>query len=810
MARGNRRLYIGLLTFALCLLLAPPPAPAEQLPIKTYTVVDGLAQDNVSRIVRDSLGFLWFCTGEGLSRFDGYQFTSYTTDEGLPHRRVNDFLETREGVYWIATEYGLCRFNPAGGTQLFTISYPGDDDKSRRVRVLLLDRSGAIWCGTDAGLYLMQPAEGQVHFQFVGIRTGPELSGPLVQALVEDRQGTLWIGTGDDGLYRRRPDGRTEHYTSTDSPRAHRPDILNALPSSNIEVMLADHAGRLWAGTPHGLCQIAIDAGSNRPRVVRVYTTRDGLADPTIESLFETADGHLWIGNNGLSELVLSPDGSERLHTFTTLNGLSSYYVNALTDDRDGNLWIGTDSGGVMKLARGGFTTYTEADGLARAGADAIFQDRAGKVCVVSSGGKHFINRFDGQRFTSVCPAFPNRINDYGWGWNQIAFQDRSGEWWVPTGQGLCRFAASEGIGDLGRRPPLEIYTTRDGLPFNEIFRLYEDTHDDIWISTISPQANGLSRWNRATNTIQTFSETDGLVALTERPVSAFAEDAAGNLWIGHLADGGLTRWSAGRFTFFSKTDGLPGGGIRSIYMDHAKRLWIASAVGGLARVDHPDAEHPHFDVYTTSEGLSSNDTWCVTEDQWGRIYAGAGRGVDRLDPDTGHIKHYTTADGLMRGKVTSAFRDSHGALWFGSNVHGLSRLVPEPDSPREPPPILIRGLRLAGVNYPLSQLGERDVQPLNLAPNQNQLSIDFAGIGFDPGEVLRYQYRLEGADKDWSAASTERSVNYGHLAPGAYRFVVRAIDDHGLISERPASVSFTVLPPVWRRWWFIALAAGA
>jgi len=57
--------------------------------------------------VRDSRGFLWFCTQEGLSRFDGYSFTNYGVDQGLPHPTVNDFLETRNGELWVGTNGGL-------------------------------------------------------------------------------------------------------------------------------------------------------------------------------------------------------------------------------------------------------------------------------------------------------------------------------------------------------------------------------------------------------------------------------------------------------------------------------------------------------------------------------------------------------------------------------------------------------------------------------------------------------------------------------------------------------------------------------
>src|SRR2546430_974147 len=90
------------------------PARAERLPVRPYTVADGLADNVVNKIVRDSRGFLWFCTAEGLSRFDGYAFTNYGTAQGLPHTSVNDILETREGDYWVATSGGLGHFNPKG------------------------------------------------------------------------------------------------------------------------------------------------------------------------------------------------------------------------------------------------------------------------------------------------------------------------------------------------------------------------------------------------------------------------------------------------------------------------------------------------------------------------------------------------------------------------------------------------------------------------------------------------------------------------------------------------------------------------
>jgi ligand-binding sensor domain-containing protein/two-component sensor histidine kinase len=810
-------------TLCLCwLVLAGGAARAEQLPIKTYTTADGLAQDSVNRIVRDSRGFLWFCTREGLSRFDGYRFTSYTTEQGLPHRWVDDLLETRDGSYWVAAGHWVSRFNLTGAHLFIPYAVPASQGNPN-ARVMLEDPSGFIWCGTDRGVYRMDPSQNPPRFDFVDMGMPFEAEGAFIDALIVDHYGALWCGTRGSGLYRRRPDGRVEHYTG-------------GLPDQGIKALLEDNSGRLWAGTPHGLCRLVVSPDPNTPVVDRIYTSKDGLAADWVDALFESSDGTLWIGAGGLSEFRefreseelreyrrareveqspghheprKRPDARrESFRTYTTVNGLSSSYIDAIAEDRDGNIWLGTDSGGAMKLVRSGFTSYTPADGLAAQGVDAVFEDRPGELCVISSLGRHLVNRFDGRRFTFVSVDLPKQITKFGWGYNQITFQDRSGYWWVPTSQGLCRFPSVARVEQLATTPPRKLYTTRDGLPFDEVFRLYEDSRGDIWISTVSPGANGLSRWRPGTGTIETFSEGDGLASLKHHSADAFTEDEAGNLWIGlGGGGGGLLRYAGGRFSHFTSSDGLNEAAIRSLYVDHRDHLWIAT-VAGLIRVDDPGASRPGFAAYGTGQGLSSDDVYCVTEDKLGRIFIGTGRGLDRLDPESGYIKHYTADDGLMRGKVTSAFRDRHDALWFASNVHGLCRLVPRPDPPETPPPILISGLRIAGVAQPVSQLGETAIGRLNLAPGQNQLNIDFVGLGFGPGEVLRYQYKLEGADHDWSPPSDQRSVNYPNLAAGRYRFLVRAVNAEGLASEMPATIAFTIRPPVWRQWWFLTLAA--
>jgi signal transduction histidine kinase len=306
---------------------------------------------------------------------------------------------------------------------------------------------------------------------------------------------------------------------------------------------------------------------------------------------------------------------------------------------------------------------------------------------------------------------------------------------------------------------------------------------------------------------VRELSHAPGISSLKDDLPQAFGEDRTGHVWVGF--NSGVARYQAGSFTFFTAKDGVPPGTIVGIHLDHAGRLWLASARGGLGRVDDPGARQPSFSRYTIAQGLSSNSTSVLTEDRHGNIYVGGGRGLDRLDPATGRVKHFTTADGLPPGLFHAAFRDHTGVLWFGTSS-GLARLAPTPDTPSAPPPVMINGLRIRGLPKAISALGEQALSLPDLTAVQNQLQIDFVGLSFGSGDVLHYQYRLDGAETEWTAPSEQRSVTYASLSPGRYVFNVRAVNSDGIVSAHPAAMSFTILRPMWQRWWFLTLAGVA
>ena len=760
------------------LLSAPVWLSGRRLPIETYTTAEGLARDHIRCIVQDSHGFLWFCTTEGLSRFDGYEFVNYQVEQGLPSNVVNDFLETSDGVYWVATDGGLCRFDARGNRahRFHCAGLTGEHGVPAPWR-LELDGAGGVWVGTltaHDGLYHLR--QGDRWFEHFDLK----MVNASVTALLRARNGILWVGS-PEGLYRLTPDGRNRLFT-----------MECGLPNDFIMALLEDSGGRIWVGTRHGLARIDGEK-------FRVYGMHDGLPGERIESLAQTRDGSIWVGTvAGLAERPAEPvQGHREFQSYTLAQGLTARTVGALAEDRDGNLWVGTFGSGAMKVARNGFTTYGEEDGVSFVAS--FFEGRDHQLCAVSRPDADLrIGCYDGQRFRSIRPEWPSGMQYFGWGQGQIVAQDANSEWWFATGRGLFRFGGTAGVKQLGGARPIRVYTKRDGLPNDDIFRVFADSKGGVWIGTIGTHGgDGLARLDIATSALRVFGDADDMRLAAP---TGFAEDRAGNVWIG-LYHGGLARYRDGKFERFKAAERLDGS-VNSVAIDSKGRLWIATSLG-LVRVEDPTQERIRFERFRTKDGLGSDDISAVTEDRWGRIYAATGRGIDRFQPGAsglGPVKHYTRADGIVQGELDQAFCDRDGNLWFSTPL-GVSRLEPGQDRAAVSPPVLITGLSLGGVAQAVPDLGAASIAGLRIP--RSALRIDFVGLGYSPGETLRYEYRLRNEDAAWSSLTDQRSVTYAKLNPGDYVFQVRAAAGDGTISREPATVAFTVLPPLWRTWWF-------
>ncbi len=775
---------------------------AQQLPIKGYTTEDGLPHNHINRIKRDSRGYLWICTDEGLARYDGYRFINYGTAQGLPNLTINDFIETRDGTYWVATDGGICLFNPLGiaappntkqSAPLFTVYQVSSREETNHVNGFLEDPDGSLWLATSGGLFHLQRTGEQVRIEVVeiGQPTGSR-DERHVTKLAFDSRGTLWV-MSISGLYRRLSQGRWERYS-----------VENGLPNNFVQSLFEDQRGRLWIGSRNdGLHLLVANPQPGHRIVEKTYTIRDGLPGFDVRNITPLPDGRAWLCVVG-GLVLFNPEARDdaKFTMYTAAHGLTSEEIYNLTLDSEEHLWVGTRNNGVMRIANSGFATFSFLHGFSPATHNTICESDNGELLIYNGMRREerFIQSFDGKQFIRTRHQV---ARGFGFSQRQAILQDHLGEWWVATDEGLYRYPRLNRVADLARAKPKAIYTQRDGLALNVVERIYEDQRGDIWMATyLNPQSlNCLHRWDRATNKIHQYKLTE-----SEAPtinINAFGEDAQGNLWIAFSGTKAMTQYRDGQFKQFTEANGAPASTVHSFFLDSKKQMWIATKERGLHRIDKVADDQLYLTTWNVTNGLATNEVWSITEDQWGRLYVGTGRGVDRLDPATGFIRHFNFADGLAKGEVSVSLRDRHNQLWFVTE-QGVSRLIPKLDETPIQPPILITAVRVNGNPSPLSELGEGQIEKLTFAPEQNSVQIDFVSLHFSADAKLHYQYQLNA--QQWSAPTDLRTISFANLAPGDYRFTVRAMTSSGVTSATPAFVAFTINRPIWHRWWFLSL----
>jgi len=778
-------------------------ARAERLPLQQFTMRDGLPSDSITCLVRDRSGFLWICTSEGLTVYDGFTFRTFGTADGLPHSRVTRVLHARDGAYWIGTEDGLVRFRPSRrpGEPRFTAIRPPapanwfpDTVIANRVLSLLEDRSGRVWCGfAQAGLFTVDETGEDIRL----VRALPELPiDTQVNALAEAPNGTMWIGT-NRGLLRRQPNAPDQWFGYREGLA-----LENGSMHEDIGSLLVV-GSRLFVGTRlAGLHEIDPDASPGQRAVIRSWRSETTQGGDTVNSLTITSDGHLWYsGPGGAREVTLDAGPPHTPRVWGVHQGLAPSDVEAVVEDAAGNIWIGTDGAGVFRLRRGGFRTFTIADGLAGDEIKDLFVAQGALHVVTANGSGLFLNRFADGRFTAA--PRPYYVDPLAWGTNQLVLRDRVGDWWYATWTGVVRTAARrmEAVGVL----PARRYGESDGTWSNQAFKVFEDSRGDVWIGTYA-QLHNVSRWRRETGRIErhevrTFPYVAGF-GFGFVPLF-FAETTGGAIWVGS-AYGGLSRFRNERWTFYDERQGAPAGRIQSLLRDRRGRLWIGSTTSGLARLDRPDEEQPVFVPIRKTDGLSSDAVLALTEDLDGFIYVGTGLGVDRLDPDTFEVRRYGVEDGLPGGPVVSAIRDAAGDLWFGTR-QGLSRFTPSTFEDPDWPELRVMRVTAPGLDMGLSDLGESAVPAVELQPNQNAVQITVGALASEPMPGLRFEGRLEGSGAGWVPIEPGRPTMLLNLQPGAYRFVARATAS-GRSGPSTISVAFTILRPWWLRPWSLAL----
>lgn len=782
---------------------------------------EGLSQNSVACIVQDRKGFMWFCTGGGLNRYDGYEFMVFRHDPDDPNsisdNVVNTLYEDADGTLWAGTMGGLNRFDPQ--TQTF-VSYRHDVSdphslSNDNVMAITQDRQGALWVGTNAGLNRYDKKTDK--FTRLLHQPGNEnsLNSNKIRALLAERSGIIWIGTQDGGLNKMDTvSGTFEHFvTDSENPRS--------ISHNTVVALHRDRAGRLWIGTFGG--------GLNRFDSVKRhfvhyrYSEDDvkSLSNDNVRILYEDKRGRLWVGtfNGGLNLFEFKHRNFERYsHVPSDPYSLSSDRVWSVLEDNSGVLWVGTFGGGINK-----YDTKFEwfghirkrpmnEFGLNDKKVHAIYEEDGMILVGTDSGGlNHYdpkTGKFSHFKYDSEVPdgIQSSRVN--------AIYKDRQGRIWLGTVNGLHQYFPIEKR--FKHYPLSQEALSADELMVSEIRAIYQDHEDNIWIGTFG---SGLWLFDPQTGEFEMFRHSvDDPDSLSNDQVNVIFQDSQNLIWIG--TNGGGLELMVGKGEKFvhyrhdkDNTDSLSHNAVLSIMEDAHGVLWIGTYGGGLNKF-----ENGMFTRYHVKDGLSNDTVHGVLQDKTGAIWLSTNQGLSKFHPYSGIFTNYEVAYGAQGNEFNSGayFRSAKGELFFGG-LDGFYRFYGENiQEDRRKPQVALTEFMLFNQSVPVRQqmtdsLDENFKLPavinaldeLTLTYKESFFSFGFAAMDFAFPMKNLYAYKMEGWDSDWIYTDAKnRRATYTNLPPGDYTFRVKAANKDGYWNHQGRTLKVIVSPPPWETWW--------
>jgi len=721
-----------------------------------------------------------------------YSRTVWTQEHGLPQDTIRAIAQTADGYLWLGTDEGLARFD---GYEFVNYNKSSDHLPANSITALVAARDGSLWIGTSNGLARYRDK------RFRTYTTQQGLPDNAITSLFESHDGTMWVVAGiylsyfQDGRFINLAPGAELPVTSA---RAVREDGQQQLWVAGMNGVVKRVGGRFVTMVDSAALAGEIVNGMLFDRngnlwvsgslgllvltaagEVRKYDPQNGLPDAYVRTVLEDRDGNIWAGTNG----GLARLAGDRF--VTSLAGRNDQQlVRCLFEDREGDLWVGANNG-LSRLRDDIFTVYGKSEGLPSDEPNTIFQDHHGRLWVGYHDSGLMLFESDGYRQFTTRDGLPN---------NEVYSirETRDGDLLIAARGGMARMHAMR----------LTRYIPTDPLSRLNVFDALEDGEGRIWLAT--PGGLNELRGNRFRLAIATGP-------LLTNAVVTLCEDRDGTLWAGTFGKG-LWRLRGNEKRLFTTADGLSSDQIRELYEDPDGTLWIGTFGGGLNAL-----RGDRFLHFTAADGLLSDNIGSIADDGQS-LWLSTTRGLCRIarqqldELAAGKRKllepmNYGVADGLRSAQCapsyptgSGAHRTSDGRLWFTTS-RGLAVL--DPQSRRQTP--LAPTLHL--VEMTADQRPVDLARPAQLDPGPGRIQIRYTAIHLSAPEQVRYSYKLDGLDTSWLQAGSRRLVNYNSLRYRKYRFTVRAELPGGPRAEQ--SFAFEVLPQFYETAWFRVLFAA-
>lgn len=784
-----------------------------------------LPQHTVISLLEDRQGYLWFGTGAGLARYDGYQLQSYFHQPGvahsLSHNLVLALAEDPDGSLWIATNNGISRYRRGQGFQRY-LHQEGliESQISQRFHLLYFDPAGRLWAAGFAGLYLYDRIRDR--FQQV------QFPIPMQQLRVDQArwQGDeLWVG-GLFGLAK-----VVLPTTANQSPRA--------------EVLYSDHPVTDWMVGKQLHLAVSVNPTEYTAPALVTFGSTQPRGRPTLKDipvmLFLCEPNQTCWGYRGRNVFRFLPDGRVKEYVFSdslwfvsTLFrtskgdlllavGQSIYRYHAASDrfvamtieqtsvqssktlffeSSDQSIWATTNVDGLFKWTPSlhkfqQLLPQTAAGALADANVIRIAQEDplSNSVWLASDNGQLFQAPLPQSIHDPITNWRSTRLPDDRFTQIHTLYPLNARERLIGTTRGLLLMQQGQ--------PTLQLAALQLQLPHSQSF----DEKTEQPTQVLDLKSDGHCLWLASTAGLGCADlQGQHLVrwyGVDEYP--AFANNRLYRIYFGH--DGAL--WLAGtrgliRFDPTTKQlqhfqheldnpNSLSHNWVHGIWQNASNEFWIVTREGGLNRLIYQAGLAPQWQRFGIAQGLPTEVLYGILGDAQGRLWISSNQGIFSLDPRTFNLRRYQQEDGLqsLEFNFSVMHQGASGRFYFGgvagANVFLPSQIQDNPVAPK----IALAGLHINEQAQPLPT----SQQTLALPYDHNNLQFDVLALQYADPSRNRYAYQLLGLEENWQSASTSRQVRYPALPPGTYQFWAKAANPDGIWSEPKHLVTVTIAP---------------
>ena len=804
---------------------AAPPTGADYL-INVWDSENGLPQNSVNCLAQTPDGYLWVGTRSGgLARFDGSRFVIFSpqTTPGLKDVEIESLSVDSRGALWVTT--GNESISRLAHGRFHLVREPDAEPRWHPLQIpIVMEDSHAVYFAAYGSAVFRVPRDGKLNGA-LRIPLAPPPYGALPNQFCQAADGALWYLTSNRAVARMQYHG-SDHV-----------QFKVFQPGGPSESLAKDEAGNIWVAagrrfgvmTSNGFSDRTPDNSPPLHEIHQIIPTKDGSVwvwdgyqlqkfsqgkwtttapdfnpSPDHEPLFFFADsrGGLWVIEYGIGLWHIRTNGASVLLSLT--NGLPSKFITCWLEDTEGNIWVGTKEAGLVRIRRRLFREYTATAGIPGNVAQSVCEDAQNTLWVgTATGGLAYQA---GDRFipVSLTPN-PDPLIE-----SVTVCPDATNGIWIGTLEGrIFRYAN-------GKVHPVNTDVTwsfpLERLRDHVANAMMEDRQGRVWF------CNGSGAFYFQNGVFSAFDRSRGFV--DNIGVRAIAEGPPGTLWFG-TEPGDVWQLVDNRLTKFSPPKTWPNARVAALLPDTDNSVWIGTLGDGLLHL-----KNGNFTRVTAQDGLPDNSITELLEDNEGNLWGGTYKGIFRVAKEdlarlAGGLTNeiaisvFGHFDGLPAQTYSgwfqpSCWRSHDGRLWF-TTIKGLVVVNPaEVTVNHHSPSVIIEEMRVDGESCDFNSLVNDNHRSLRIAPGRHYVEFRFTGINLTAPDKLRFKWRLEGVEKNWHENTSQRTVGFGPLIPGNYRFQVFAANSDGIWNQTGASVTFTILPFFWETWWFKTLLIAA